>query len=134
MAIPRLFYAAEREMCLSADRRRIDVRNAVVQLVERSERRVDVPRVQRRRQPIAHAIVDRDRFVQRLHPKRRQHRPENLLLLDAHSWPHAREHRGLEEEALVEALRRWTTTTAQEISTFVLTDLDVALDLLSGAF
>src|SRR4029079_3749229 len=43
-----LLYPAERHMGLCADRWSVDVRDAVVQLVERPEREVHVPRIEGR--------------------------------------------------------------------------------------
>src|SRR5215208_5811084 len=58
-----LFYTAERKVRLRSDGWCIHVRNAVVELVERSERRVHIARIDRRRQPVLHIVVHSERLV-----------------------------------------------------------------------
>jgi len=47
MAIARLLYPSKGQMCLGADGWGVDVRYAVVELLQSPERDVDVPRVDR---------------------------------------------------------------------------------------
>src|SRR5688500_11856764 len=59
LAVPvaGLLHAAEGQVRLGADGRRVDVRDAVVELGERPEGDVHVARVDRGREPVAHAVV-----------------------------------------------------------------------------
>src|SRR5690349_23651341 len=54
----------------------------------------------RRRQPVLHVVVDRERLVCRLEAQHRQDRSENLLLLETHSRAHTAENRRLVEESV----------------------------------
>src|SRR2546422_8030737 len=58
LAVPvaGLLHSAERQVRFSADGGRVDVGDPGVQLVHRAERGVHVPRVQRAKKPVLHAV------------------------------------------------------------------------------
>src|SRR5687768_9844952 len=58
VAVPRRLGAAEGEVDLGADGRGVDVEDAGVHLLHRAEGAVDVPCVDRGREPVAHAVAD----------------------------------------------------------------------------
>ena len=132
MPVAGLLHAAERQVRLGADGGGVDVRDAVVELVERAEREVHVLRVDRTREPVLHAVIHAERLVGVLHADHREHRTEDLLLLDAHAGLHAREDGRLEEEALLETTAVRALPAECELRALGETDLDVALDLRDG--
>ena len=61
--LPVSFDAAERQVHLGADGRRVDVEDAGVHVAHGHEGLVDVARVDRRRQAVLHAVADLDRLL-----------------------------------------------------------------------
>src|SRR4051812_17171865 len=100
VSVAGLLYSAERQMGLGADRWRVDVGDAIVELIEGAHGDIHVACVDRRGQAVAHVVVDRERLVDRPKAHDRQPRTENLFLLESRARLDARENRRLEKPAV----------------------------------
>src|SRR6516164_3997152 len=80
MAVTGELRSAERQVDFGADRRRVDVEDAGIQIAHRSKGTVHVARIDRGRQAVLHAVPDLDCLVERSAPHHRYHRSEDLLL------------------------------------------------------
>src|SRR5688500_7123968 len=134
MAIARLLYPAEGHVCLCADRRRVHVGDAVVKLRERPESSVHILCVDRGREPVPHAVVHRERLVQRRNPDYREHWTENFLLLDRHSSLDVRKDRRLEEIAPGQPPTLGPCPAADEVCSFLDANVYITLDLFNIGF
>src|SRR5438552_14787154 len=88
MAIAGVSHPAEWQMNFAADRAGVDVHDGRPDITHGALRPVDVPREDRRGQPVLDAVVDRNGLLELLHFDHAQHRPEALLLTDPHRGLH----------------------------------------------
>src|SRR6266516_3852792 len=118
-----------------ADRWRIDVGDAGVQIGNRLEGAVDVARVERARQAILDAVVDLNRVREILRLQDGKHRPKDFLLLDPHPRLDASGHRRLVEPAAFQTfVSLWNIATERDARPFSLRNVDVFGHLLPRLF
>src|SRR5689334_513282 len=120
-------------MCLGANCWRVHVRDAIVELIQRPESQTHVPRVKRRRQPVFHVVVDRERLVSGVDTNHRKYGPKDLFLFQPHPRFHTTEDRRLEVKTLVELLGGRPSPAAQQVCSLRLPNIDVTLDLRATA-
>src|SRR5512134_97769 len=130
VAVAGLLDAAEGEVRLRADGRRVDVGDPVVQVLERPEGQVDVPGVDRAGEAVLDPVVHPDRLVVAPHPEDAQHRAEDLLLGDPHGRLHAGEDRGPVEPPPLRSGAGGPLPAQDQLRPLLLPDLHVPLDLL----
>src|SRR5262245_37233830 len=100
VAVSGLLDATERQMHLGADRARVDVRDAGLEVAHRAKGTVHVAGEDRRREAVADAVRDPERLGLVPEADERQGRAEDLLLGDAHVRLHVAE----DGRTIVEAL------------------------------
>src|SRR5579872_4919825 len=120
-----IFRAAKRYMCFAADRWRIYVRHACLDLVDKFKNLVGIGRVDGARKAVAHGIRGRQGLVETLHADHAEHRPEDFLLRDAALDRDAVEHRRRDEPTAIEARASKAVAAANELR-FLPADFDVA--------
>src|SRR3982751_4316036 len=131
MAVACRLRAAEGEMHLSADGRRVDIEDARVHLVHRVKGAVDILRVDGRRQSVAYIVGDLDRFFQRGRRNDGRDRPEDLFLSNTHGGHNICKDGRLDEIAvLVRAASQATPARGEPRPVFALTRLYIAHDLM----
>ena len=131
VAVAGLLRAAEREMHLGADRARVDVGDARVEVAHRAERRVHVAGEDRRREAEADAVRRRATASSKsLDADQRGRRAEDLLLRDPHLRVDVAEDRRAVVEALVEPVARRDLAAGQQLRALVQADPRVRVDLL----
>ncbi len=130
VAVARRFCPAEGQVHFGADRRRIHVEDAGVNVAHRPERAIDVLRVDGRRQPVGDVVDDRDCFVYGRDLQDGDDRSKDLLARDAHVPRDADEDGWLVEEPTSVRTIRETMAAARERRSLLLADRDVAHHLL----
>src|ERR1700730_8152135 len=113
-------------MSLRTDGWCVNVRNSVVELVERAKGGVHVPRINRRRQTVSDVVVHCKSLVRVLHSNYGKNRTEDFFLLETTARLDVREDRRLEEIPFRELFR--SLASCKELGTLRLTDIDVGLD------
>src|SRR2546423_13184361 len=102
VAVARRLRAAERQMDFCADGRSVDVEDARLHVFQRAKSAVRVARVDRRRQAIPDAVGNLNRMIEVATFNDRDHRAEDLFLLDTHSRLHASENRRLDKVTILQ--------------------------------
>src|SRR5262249_6606858 len=100
MTVARRFGTAKGKVNLGANRRSVDIEDSGVSFVHRVEGAVYVLRVNRRGQPVLHAVRYFDCLIQRLRRNYRSDGAEDLFLGDAHVWLDVGEDCRLDEIAM----------------------------------
>src|SRR5437588_9482989 len=130
MSVAGCLGPTERQMHLSADRRRVHVKNSRVHFIHCLESTIDVLRINRSRQHITHAIADLDCVFERVRRKHRSYWSKHLFLTNAHVRRYIGKYGGLDKESVcVIAARKSFTATSQRRAILMLTDTDVFHDL-----
>src|SRR5581483_9753317 len=130
VAVSGVLRPAEREMHLGADGAGVHVRDAGLEIAHRAERRVDVAREDRGREPVLDAVRHADGLVEVAHLDERRDRTEDLLLRDAHLWVDVPEDRRPVVEPAREVALGCRLAAGQESGALVAADLRVRVDLL----
>src|ERR1700732_2083530 len=99
MAVAGLLNAAKVQMGFRTDCRRVHVDDPRLEISLRAERNIDVSGVDRRGQPVFHAVRDADRFLERVEWNHADDRAEDFFLADSHIRIAINEHCRLEKPA-----------------------------------
>src|SRR5713226_7272946 len=124
------FDAAERNVCLAAGRRRVDVRHAGFNLIHKAENARGVVRKDRRRQAIFRVVGDLHRFVEILDADDAKHWPKDFLARDAHVGCDVIENGWAHEVAFVESVTGSTLATAHQRSAVFSPNVQITQDSL----
>src|SRR5215813_11378703 len=130
MPVARVLDAAEREVHLGADRARVYVRDAGLEVAHRAEGAVHVLREDRGREAVLDAVRDLDRLVDVAHLDHRGRRAEDLLLGDPHLRVDVAEQGRPVVEAVLEAVAGSDLAAGEQRRAFLLADLRVRVDLV----
>src|SRR5579859_3172296 len=117
--------AAKGQMHLSANRWRIYIRDTGVNVAHGAERLIYVARVDRRREPIRHAVGDLNRLIEAVDGDEAEHRAKDFLLGNAHLLIHVSEDRRLKEPAIGVAGSVQRLAAGFQLCALILADLDV---------
>src|SRR5215831_1968769 len=131
VSIASRFSAAKRQMNLGANSGSVHVEDAGSGVFHRAIGAIDVPGVNRGRQPILDAVSNVDGFVQATTLDHGYNRAENLFLCDSHVRFDVGKYSWLDEIAMFQiALFKPATTAHKASAVFFLAYFDVAEDLV----
>src|SRR5579871_5843215 len=123
---PAPLHAAERDLRLAADRRRVDVHHPGLDVVHEPHDRVGVARVDRRRQAVAQAVHDLEGFLEGPDLDEGEHGSEDLFLRDPVGRPDVAKHGRLHEKPARARSVVQPVAAGQEARPFVPAPLDVS--------
>ena len=115
VAVTGVLVAPERQVDFGADRRRVYVDDAGVDVVHRAHRGVDVARVDGGRQAVLAVVHGVDRVVVRVDLDHREHRTEHLVAGDERRPLRAPQDGGREERTTVAAVDDDGCSTAHQV-------------------
>src|SRR3990172_7886159 len=124
--------SAERQLRLPSDGGLVDVHHPALDVLDEAHHLVHVPGEDRGREAERDGVRHADRLLEVFRRRDREHRPEYLLLEDAHPGFDAVEDRGLDEIAVLQSLG--PPASGEELRPFGFRDLDVLYVGLELAF
>src|ERR1051326_7046718 len=125
MSVAGGFGAAEGKMDFGADRRRIDVSDAGVQVAHGAVGLVDIAGIERRREAVDDAVGNLDGLVEAAAGDHAHHRAKDFFLRDPHFGVDVGKDGRLMEPATGMGGALEALTAAQQVRAFVAADLDV---------
>src|SRR5215472_4896246 len=92
--------AAKRQVHFGADRRRVHVGDAGIDITHGQEGLIHIARIDRRREPIGHAVRDLNRLLESVTRDQTDHRAEDLFLGNSHLGVNFGEYRGFKKPSM----------------------------------
>ena len=126
MTIAGCLGSTEWQMYFRTNRRRVDIRDAGVEIANRRERFVHIPGIERRRQAVLDAVGDFNRGLQPVARNDRDHGAKDLFLGDAHLRINVGEHGWLHKVAVLIVALVEAVAAADHLRAFLFADLDIA--------